>query len=85
MLLGGKDDWAPAAPCEAPARSAAAARRSATAVVHPDPCHHLDGADVGKLAIVAEARGGGGATVDHDPRADAEKQVRAFPGAQPGT
>ena len=33
-----------------------------------------------RLTIVADARGGRGATVDYDPRAheDAEKQVRAF-------
>jgi len=35
---------------------------------------------VRRLTIVADARGGRGATVDYDPRAheDAEKQVRAF-------
>ncbi len=80
MLLGAKDDWAPAAPCEALAKSATAAGRSVTAVVYPNARHHFDGAEVRRLTIVADARGGRGATVDYDPRAheDAEKQVRAF-------
>jgi dienelactone hydrolase len=86
MLLGGKDDWAPAAPCEALAKSAAAEGRSVTAVVYPEARHHFDGAEVRRLTIVADARGGRGATVDYDPRAhaDAEKQVRAFLDAQLG-
>jgi dienelactone hydrolase len=80
MLLGAKDDWAPAAPCEALAKSATAAGRSVTAVVYPNARHHFDGAEVRRLTIVADARGGRGASVDYDPRAheDAEKQVRAF-------
>ena len=80
MLLGAKDDWALAAPCEALAKSATAAGRSVTAVVYPNARHHFDGAEVRRLTIVADARGGRGATVDYDPRAheDAEKQVRAF-------
>ena len=80
MLLGAKDDWAPAAPCEALAKAATAAGRPVTAVVYPNARHHFDGAEVRKLTIVADARGGRGATVDYDPRAheDAEKQVRAF-------
>jgi len=80
MLLGAKDDWVPAAPCEELARSAAAAGRSVTAVVYPNARHAFDAAEVRQLTIVAEARGGRGATIDYDPRAheDAEKQVRAF-------
>src|SRR5262245_22182832 len=80
MLLGAKDDWAPAAPCEELAKAASAAGRPVTAVVYPNARHHFDGAEVRKLTIVADARGGRGATIDYDPRAheDAEKQVRAF-------
>jgi dienelactone hydrolase len=86
MLLGGKDDWTPAAPCEALAKSATAAGRSVTAIVYPNARHHFDGAEVRRLTIVADARGGRGATVDYDPRAheDAEKQVRAFLAASLG-
>ena len=84
MLLGAKDDWAPAAPCVALAKAAAAAGRPVTAVVYPNARHHFDGAELRKLTIVADARGGRGATMDYDPRAheDAEKQVRAFLAAQ---
>jgi len=80
MLLGGKDDWTPSAPCEALAKSAAEAGRSVSAVVYPDAHHHFDGAEVRRRTIVSDARGGLGATIDYDPRAheDAEKQVRAF-------
>jgi dienelactone hydrolase len=86
MLLGGKDDWTPAAPCEALARTATAAGRSVTAVVYPDAYHHFDGAEVRRRTIVADARGGLGATIDYNPRAheDAEKQVRAFLAAHLG-
>jgi len=80
MLVGAKDDWAPAAPCQALAQSASAAGRPVAIVVYPNAYHHFDGAEVHKRTLVAEARGGRGATVDYDPRAheDAEKQVRAF-------
>jgi dienelactone hydrolase len=86
MLLGGKDDWTPAAPCEALAKSATAAGRSVTAIVYPEARHHFDGAEVRKLTRVADARGGIGATIDYDPRAheDSEKQVRAFLAAHLG-
>jgi dienelactone hydrolase len=80
MLLGGKDDWTPAAPCEALAQAASRAGRRVTAVVYPDAHHHFDGAEVLRRTIVQDARGGLGATIEYNPRAheDAEKQVRAF-------
>jgi len=80
MLLGAKDDWVSPAACEALAKSAAAAGRPVTVVVYPNARHGFDATEVRKLTIVAEARGGRGATVDYDPAAheDAEKQVRAF-------
>ncbi|HUO65779.1 MAG TPA: dienelactone hydrolase family protein [Terriglobales bacterium] len=86
MLLGGKDDWTPAAPCEALTKAASAAGRSVTAVVYPDAYHHFDGAEVRRRTIVSDARGGRGATIDYNPRAheDAEKQVRAFLAAHLG-
>ena len=86
MLLGAKDDWVSAPTCEALAKSAAAAGRPVTAVVYPNARHHFDGAELRKLTIVADARGGRGATMDYDPRAheDAEKQLRAFLAAHLG-
>jgi dienelactone hydrolase len=80
MLLEGKDDWTPAAPCEALAHAASRAGRSVTAVAYPDAHHHFDGAELRRRVIVPDARGGLGATIDYNPRAheDAEKQVRAF-------
>ena len=52
----------------------------------PNARHHFDGAELRKLTIVADARGGRGATMDYDPRAheDAEKQLRAFLAAHLG-
>ena len=86
MLLGAKDDWTPAAPCEALAKAASAAGRSVTTVVYPNAYHHFDGAEVRRRTIVSDARGGLDATIDYDPRAheDAEKQVRAFLAVQLG-
>jgi len=80
ILIGAKDDWSPAPPCQALAQSAGAAGRPVRIVVYPNAYHHFDGAEVHKRTFVAEARGGRGATVDYDPRAheDAEKQVRSF-------
>jgi len=80
MLLGGKDDWTPAAPCEALAHAASRTGRSVTAIVYPDAHHHFDGAELRRRVIVPDARGGLGATIEYNPRAleDAEKQVRAF-------
>ena len=80
MLLGGKDDWTPAAPCESLAHAASRAGRRVTAVLYPDAYHHFDGAEVRGRRIVPEARGGLGATLEYNPRAheDAEKQVRTF-------
>ena len=80
LLLGGKDDWTPAAPCETLAQSASRAGRNVTAVLYPDAYHHFDGAEVRGRRIVPDARGGLGATVEYNPKAheDAEKQVRVF-------
>ena len=86
MLLGAKDHWTPAAPCEELAKSASAAGRSVTAVVYPNAYHHFDGAELRRRIIVSDARGGRGATIAYNPRAheDAEKQVRAFLAAHLG-
>jgi dienelactone hydrolase len=80
MLLGGKDDWTPAAPCEALAQSASRTRGHITAVLYPDAYHAFDSAGIIRRQIVPDARGGRGATIEYNPRAheDAEKQVRAF-------
>lgn len=80
MLLGAKDDWTPAAPCESLAQAASRAGRNVSAVVYPDAQHHFDGAEVRRRTVVIDARGGLGATIEYNPRAheDAEKQVRRF-------
>ena len=80
MLLGGKDDWTPAAPCESLAQSASRTRGHITAVVYPDAYHAFDSAGIIRRQIVPDARGGLGATIEYNPKAheDAEKQVRAF-------
>ena len=80
ILIGARDDWTPAAPCQALAQSAAVDGRPVRIVVYPNAYHAFDAAAIRTRTIVAEARGGRGATVDYDPRAheDAEKQVRAF-------
>jgi len=80
MLLGGKDDWTPAAPCEALAHSASRNRGHITAVVYPDAYHAFDSAGIIGSRIVQDARGGLGATIQYDPKAheDSEKQVRDF-------
>ena len=85
LLLGGKDDWTPAAPCETLAQSASRAGRNVTAVLYPDAYHHFDGAEVRGRRIVPDARGGLGATIEYNPKAheDAEKQVRVFLDALP--
>jgi dienelactone hydrolase len=76
MLLGGKDDWTPAAPCEALART----RGHIKAIVYRDAYHAFDSAGITGRRTVSDARGGLGATIEYNPRAheDAEKQVRAF-------
>jgi len=80
MLLGGKDDWTPAAPCEAVAQSDSRTRGHITAVVYPNAYHAFDSPRIIGRQIVRDARGGLGATIEYNPRAheDAEKQVRAF-------
>jgi len=80
MLLGGKDDWTPAAPCEALAQSASRTRGHITAVLYPDAYHAFDSPGIIGRRMVPDARGGLGATIEYNPKAheDAEKQVRAF-------
>ena len=80
MLLGDKDDWTPAAPCEALSRAASCAGRTVTALLYPEAYHHFDGAEVRRRTSVLDARGGLGVTIEYNPRAheDAEKQLRAF-------
>jgi dienelactone hydrolase len=86
MLLGGKDDWTPAAPCEALAQAASRAGRNVTAVLYPDAYHAFDGAAIRQRTVIPDARGGLGATIEYNPAAheDAEKQVRAFLAAHLG-
>ena len=53
---------------------------------YPDARHAFDAANLRGRVHVAVARGGKGATIEHNPRAheDAEKQVRRFLQAQLG-
>lgn len=80
MLLGGKDDWTPAAPCEVLAERAKAAGYPVTSITYPDASHAFDVAAIQGRVFVSDARGGRGATLAYDPaaHADAEKRVRAF-------
>jgi dienelactone hydrolase len=80
MLLGGADDWTPAAPCERIAERARRSGREVTAVVYPGAPHAFDAATLTRPVFIADARRGAGATVAYDPRAheDAERQVKRF-------
>lgn len=87
MLLGGKDDWAPAEACQALGEAARAAGKPVAVVIYPDAGHgfasaHLKdvrGPTPGRL-FVPGARGGRGGTVEYNAsaHADAERRVRAF-------
>src|SRR5262249_54962491 len=46
MLLGGQDDWTPAAPCMKLAENASRAGRSVSAVLYPDAYHAFDAANL---------------------------------------
>lgn len=80
LLLGAKDDWTPAAPCEVLAGRAKDLGQPVKAVTYPDAGHAFDGAHLVGRVFISDARGGRGATLWYDPaaHADAEKQVRAF-------
>lgn len=80
MLLGGKDDWTPAAPCEFLAEQGKRQGYAVTAITYPRAGHAFDGAHIRGRVFIPDARGGRGATVEYDPaaHADAEKRVRAF-------
>ena len=80
MLVGGRDDWTPAEPCEQLAEAAKQAGRPVTLVLYPDAYHHFDGADLRKQVYVPVARGGKGATMAYNAKAheDSEKQVKRF-------
>jgi dienelactone hydrolase len=86
MLVGGQDDWTPPANCLKLAEAARAAGRPVSIVLYPDARHAFDGAQIRGRVHVPAARGGKGATIEYNPRAheDAEKQVKAFLGAELG-
>jgi dienelactone hydrolase len=80
MLLGGQDDWTPAAPCR---RLAEGARREGHPVIdvtYPDAHHGFDSSNILRRTTIADARRGQGATVEYSPaaHADAERQLRRF-------
>jgi dienelactone hydrolase len=80
MLLGARDDWTPAAPCQAIAESARQSGRRVSAMVYPEAHHAFDAANLARPTRIPEARGGRGATVAYDPQAhgDSIRQVRQF-------
>ena len=86
MLLGGQDDWTPAAPCQMLGEAAREAGRQVSVVLYPEARHAFDAANLIRRVYVAVARGGKGATIEYDPKAhdDSEKQVRQLLKAQLG-
>jgi dienelactone hydrolase len=80
MLLGGKDDWTPAAPCRLLAADARRHGRSVVDVAYPEAGHAFDAANVARRTYIADARRGQGATIEYNPaaHADSEKQLRQF-------
>jgi dienelactone hydrolase len=74
-LVGGKDDWTPAAPC-ATWGARVADQDRLNVVVYPNAWHRFDG------HRVAEAQGSGGIThhvqPDPDAAADAQSRMDAF-------
>ena len=80
LLLGAKDDWTPAEPCQRLAEAAQNARKPVTAVLYPNARHAFDASRINGVVFVADARRGRGATIAYDPQAheDSLKQVRKF-------
>lgn len=80
MLLGGKDDWTPAAPCRLLAEDARRHGRTVVDVAYPEARHAFDAANVARRTYIADARRGQGATIEYNPaaHADAEKRLRQF-------
>ena len=84
VLIGGADDWTPAATCRRMADAMAMRGADASIVVYPGAYHYFDveGRDLTVLAEVENELkpGGFGATVAYEAAAaaDARRQVEAF-------
>ena len=80
MLLGGKDDWTPAEPCQRLGETSRSEGDTVEAVLYLEARHGFDGAHIARRPVIPEPRGGRGATVEYDARAhgDGERQVRRF-------
>jgi len=80
MLLGGKDNWTPAEPCQLIADGAKRDGKNVTAVLYPTAQHAFDSAQLTRPVYIADARRGAGATIEYsaEAHADSEKQVRRF-------
>jgi dienelactone hydrolase len=80
MLLGGQDDWTPPERCRQLAQEARQQGGVVIDVLYPGARHGFDGSHIRRRTVIADARGGRGATVEYDPAAheDATKQLRRF-------
>jgi dienelactone hydrolase len=83
ILIGDKDDWTPAAPCVALARSSQATRHPVEIVVYPGAHHSFDSDRPVRFVatrVNMNAPGGRGATTGGDPRAwaDSIRRVAEF-------
>ena len=80
FLLGGADDWTPAAPCEAVLDAARAAGSPIEAVIYPDAHHGFDAAFAPRSQPNATTASGRPPTVGGHPaaRADARARMIAF-------
>jgi dienelactone hydrolase len=83
ILVGEKDDWTPAAPCQSLAEAAQRAGYPVSVKIYPDALHSFDSNS--RIAYNAERNNpnkpeGRGATTGGNPEAwaDAEKEVAAF-------
>ena len=80
MLHGEADDWTPVVLCRHLADHARGENHDVTLVAYPGAHHGFDAANIARPTLVAEARGGRGATIAYDPaaRRDAERRLREF-------
>jgi dienelactone hydrolase len=84
VLIGGADDWTPAATCQQMADAMATRGANVSIVVYPGAYHYFD-VEEQHLTVLAEVEnelkpGGFGATVSYQAAAaaDAKRQVEAF-------
>jgi len=84
VLIGGADDWTPAATCQRMVAAMAARGADASIVVYPGAYHYFD-VEGRELTVLGEVEnelkpGGFGATVSYQAAAaaDAQRQVEAF-------